>query len=91
MIETKLIPDYREYVRQLRAEKAGFWGKVLDPVTKILQIDAAPWTPKFYGEFIRSLGFGALAAASEKKSRLSNASQAYQFMHNVEKHLRQLT
>ncbi|WP_168788682.1 hypothetical protein [Paraburkholderia aromaticivorans] len=89
-IETKLIPDYREYVRQLLAEKAGFWGKILDPTSKLLQIDAAPWTPKFYGEFIKALGFTALAATSEKKQRLSNASQVYQFMHSVEKSLRQL-
>ncbi|OLL32694.1 hypothetical protein BTH42_05580 [Burkholderia sp. SRS-W-2-2016] len=91
VIETKLIPDYREYVRQIRAEKSGFWGKVIDPASKILQIDAAPWTPKFYGDLMKSLGFTFLAATSEKKQRQTNASQAYQFMYRVEKSLRQLS
>jgi hypothetical protein len=91
VIETKLIPDYKEYVRQIGAEKAGFWKKVLGPAARILQIDAAPWTPKFYGDFMKSLGLTFLEAESEKKQRRSNASQAYQFMHSAQTHLRQLS
>jgi len=87
VIETQLIPDYKEYVRQLSAERAGFWGKVLDSTTKLLQIDAAPWTPKFYGELMKVLGLSILTPISERKQNLSNASQAYQFMYAIEKQL----
>jgi hypothetical protein len=91
VIETKLIPDYLEFVRQIHAEKAGFWGKILAPIPEILQIDAAPWTPKFYGSLLKSLGLTFLASEAEQKQRLTNASQAYQFMHSAEKSLRQLS
>jgi hypothetical protein len=91
VIETKLIPDYLEYVRQIRAEKAGFWGKMLTPVSEILQIDAAPWTPKFYGSLMKALGLTFLTPEAEKKQRMTNASQAYQFMHSAERSLRQLS
>ena len=87
VIETQLIPDYREFVRQLSAERAGFWSKVLDAGSKALQIDAAPWTPKFYGELMKALGLTALVAQSEKKQRLTNVSQAYQFMYQVQRYV----
>ena len=52
IVATDLIPDYTEFRRQLEAEKAGFWAKVLDRSSKILEIDAAPWTPKFWADLI---------------------------------------
>jgi hypothetical protein len=84
IVETELIPDYREFRRQIRAEQAGFWKKVLDPAGKILEINAAPWTPKFYGDLLKSLGFSALTYSAERKESLSNKSQAFQFMQAVE-------
>jgi hypothetical protein len=48
LIETDLIPDFREFQRQLRAVESRKWGKVLDAAGKIVEIDAAPWSPNFW-------------------------------------------
>lgn len=84
VLETELIPDYREFRRQLAAERSGFWGKVLDAAAKGFAVDAAPWTPKFYGEMLKAFGLTALTYQAERKERLSNRSQAFQFMRSVE-------
>jgi hypothetical protein len=84
LIDTELIPDYREFRRQLMAERTGFWKKVFETTAKVFEIDAAPWTPKFYGQLIKCLGFSALTYTSERKDELSNKSQAFQFMRLVE-------
>lgn len=84
IIETELIPDYREFRRQLAAERSGFWNKVLDATAKIFQIEAAPWSPKFYGELLKAIGVTVLTASAERKESLSNRAQAYHFMRLVE-------
>ncbi len=84
VIETELIPDYREFRRQLASQRSGFWNKVLDAGSKIFQIQAAPWTPKFYYEFLKAMGVTLLTASAEHKESLSNRSQAYHFMMRVE-------
>lgn len=91
VVETKLIPDYVEFKRQLVAKRAGFWKKVLDKAGKIFEIDAAPWTPKFYGELLKALGFTLLTGIEEQTERLSNPNQAFQFMRTIEGHNRDLT
>lgn len=83
MIETELIPDYREFRRQLGAEKSGRWASILDKGSKIFEIDASPFTPKFYGELLKMLGV-AFTYNSESKEKLSNRSQAFQFMRLME-------
>ncbi|MFC1822657.1 hypothetical protein ACFL9T_08115 [Thermodesulfobacteriota bacterium] len=85
VVETMLIPQYREFRRQIAAKRAGFWGKVLDKASKFSEIDAAPWTPKFYAELIKALGFTILTGVSEREDTLSNRSQAYQFLNVAEK------
>jgi hypothetical protein len=84
VVETELIPDYREFRRQLAAERTGWWAHVLDGATKVLEVNAAPWTPKFYGALLEALGVSALTAAAESKERLSNRSQAFYFMKGLE-------
>lgn len=84
VIETELIPDYREFRRQLAAERSGFWRKVLDVSAKVFEINAAPWTPKFYGELLKALGLTTLTYTSERKERLSNKFLAMQFMRVIE-------
>lgn len=84
IIETQVIPDYRQFRRQLAAERSGFWNKVLDSTAKVFQIEAAPWTPKFYGEFLKAIGVAILTTTAERKEKLSNRSQAYHFMRLVE-------
>lgn len=82
--ETKLIPDYFEFKRQIAAKRAGFWGNVLDKASKIAEIDSAPWTPKFYADLLKIFGFTMLAGISEQKDQLTNKSQACQFIKKVE-------
>ena len=84
LIETELIPDYREFRRQIAAIKAGRWEKFLDAAGKIVEIDAAPWTPKFWGLLLRALGLSFVTAAGEQQQLLSNKYQAFKFMSEVE-------
>jgi hypothetical protein len=84
VIETELIPDYREFRRQLVAERSGFWNKVLDAAAKVFQIEAVPWSPKVYGELLKAIGVTILTTTAEGEERLSNRSQAYHFMRLVE-------
>ena len=57
---------------------------MLDSTAKVFQIEAAPWTPKFYGEFLKAIGVAILTTTAERKEKLSNRSQAYHFMRLVE-------
>jgi hypothetical protein len=84
LVETELIPDYKEFRRQLEAEQAGKVKKVLDLAGKIMEIDAAPWTPKFWGLLLKSLGMSAIETAADQKERLTNRYQAYEFMKAVD-------
>lgn len=84
LIETDLIPDYREFHRQLAATKAGRLEKFLDAAGKIVEIDAAPWTPKFLGLLLKAMGLSIVTAASEREQLLSNKYQAFQFMSEIE-------
>jgi len=58
---------------------------VLDAFGKLAEIDAAPWTPKFYGSLLKALGMTFITTASEQKDRLSNRYQAFKFMQEIEK------
>ncbi len=82
LIETELIPDYVEFRRQLTAKRTGWWRRVMGPVVRVLEIDAAPWTPKFYGQILKALGVPGWAVIDE--SEHTNESAAYHFMSSVE-------
>jgi hypothetical protein len=84
IVEAELIPDYREFRRQLEAEQAGKLKKLLDVTGKIMEIDAAPWTPRFWGLLLKALGMSAIEAAADQKERLTNRHQAYELMRTVE-------
>jgi hypothetical protein len=84
IVETELVPDYYEFRRQLGAERSGFWKKVADSLEKVAEIDAAFWTPKFYFQLLKALGFTALTYTSERKEGLSNKAQAFHFMRLIE-------
>jgi len=84
IVETELIPDYRQFRRQLGAAQAGKIKKVLDVTGKIMEIDAAPWTPKFWGQLLKALGLSFIETAADQKERLSNQNQAFEFMRKVE-------
>jgi hypothetical protein len=79
-VERKLLPKYHEFQRQLQAQRGGFWSEVLVAGSKLLQIDASPWTPKFYGQIIEAF-FGPLRKMAEAEAQArSNANQAYQYL-----------
>jgi hypothetical protein len=84
LIETELLPDYVQFRRQLAPTSARRWSDVLDAAGKIVEIDAAPWTPKFWGLLLKSLGMMAITTASEQNERLSNQYQAFKFMSELE-------
>lgn len=84
VIETELIPDYREFRRQLEAERIGIGKRILDSVGCVFEIDVAPWTPKFWGELVKAFGI-AFPSSEQRKAKLTNESQAFQFMRIVEK------
>lgn len=78
VVETDLIPDYREFKRQLQAGKG--W---LDPLGRILEISSNPLQPKLYGDLLRAFGI-KIPNTAEQVDHLSNKSQAFQFMQAVE-------
>jgi hypothetical protein len=84
VVETKLLPDYHEFKRQLLADRSGFWLKVLETTRKVFEIEVPPWTPKFYGQIMAALGVSLLTSAEARHDSLSNRSQAFHFMFQVE-------
>lgn len=85
IVDTKLIPDFYEFRRQLAAKRAGFWGDVLDKAGRIAEIDCAPWTPKFYAQLAVALGLSTLKGIGGQESQLSNRVQAFQMLRTLEK------
>jgi hypothetical protein len=85
VVETKLIPEFKEFERQLNLEKAGRWESILDKTGKLFEIDAAPWTPKFYGELLEALGLSVLGTLKERRASMSNKTQALRFMNTIKR------
>jgi hypothetical protein len=84
LVETQLIPDYVEFRRQLAAERTSIGGRILDMGGRVLEIDAPPWTPKFYGQMLKAFGFVGEAASEKRKDSLSNRLQAFQYIRRVD-------
>lgn len=78
------LPDQSPLRRQLVVEEVRFGGRILDVTGRIFEIDAVPWTPRFWGELLRTLGLTPLDAKDLEKERLTIRSQAFQFMTLVE-------
>jgi hypothetical protein len=83
IIETKLVPYYHEFKRQLAVERTSKGKRILDLIGRISEIDVAPSTPRFWAEFLKALGL-TLPSPAEQKEKLSNESQAFQFMRIIE-------
>lgn len=84
LIKTELIPDFVEFRRQLKAMEAGRWSKVLDAAGRVAEVDAAPWTPRFWALLLRALGITVVTSGAELKETLSNQYQAFKFMSELE-------
>jgi hypothetical protein len=84
LIETEIIPYYREFRRQIDSERAGWWKNVLNGLSSIAEVEAPVWSPKVLALILKALGMTFLETASEQKARLSNRYQAFQFMSEIE-------
>ena len=84
LIRSDLIPDFKQFCRQLKAMEAGRWTKVLDATGKLAEIDATPWTPKFWSLILKALGITIVTSGAELKETLSNQYQAFKFMSELE-------
>ena len=83
--ERKIQPQYEEFRRKLLAKKTGFWSKVAVAGGKFMQVDAAPWTPKFWGAVIEMFGVSLDALTKDdQENLLSNKSQAFNYIATLE-------
>lgn len=82
VVETDLLPDYAAFRRQISSKRRGWWRRAIRPVSEILKIDAAPWTPKFYGQLLTALGFPLVEHTAEKFES-TNERMAFQFMERL--------
>ena len=64
--------------------EAGRWTKVLEATGKLAEIDATPWTPKFWSLILKALGITIVTSGAELKETLSNQYQAFKFMSELE-------
>jgi hypothetical protein len=84
IVETDLIPDYKEFRRQLQSERTASGEKVLDAADKLAEVDSGPSTPKFWLGIAKVMGFLAVKTADEQKEHLSNRYQAFEFMKEID-------
>lgn len=78
--ERKIMPGFNEYQRQLLSREVGFWSKAGARSAKFLQVDASPFTPKFWGAILECL-FGNLDSSADlDRETFSNESQAFQYL-----------
>ena len=85
IIETLLIPDYREFTRILRAQEKKRKGKILDITGQVFQIDAPIPSLRFVGDLIRVISGAINSDAEVAKEQFSNRNQAYYFMQTAER------
>jgi hypothetical protein len=83
--ERKIQPQYEEFRRKLAAKKTGFWSKIAVAGGKFLQVNAAPWTPAFWGAVLEMFGVSLDEfSKSEQENFLSNKSQAFNYIATLE-------
>lgn len=51
---------------------------------KVVEIDAPPWTPKFWELLMKALGLTVIESAAEQEEKLCNKFQAFKFMSDLE-------
>ena len=55
VVQTKIVPDYVEFRRELGSARVGKAKRILDPASKLLEINSSPWAPKFWYDLVRAL------------------------------------
>ena len=83
LINNKLIPTFKEFERQVKAEAATRRGIILDAANDVITIEV-PTLPVRYDP-LGFLSFGGMApsSGSERMGELSNQRQAFRFMQSV--------
>jgi hypothetical protein len=73
--------EYYEFTQQLDAERTGIGSKIADIGGKLLKIEAAITTPKFYGEVFEIVAeaFGIIEAENEDKEELPRSISVHQY------------
>jgi hypothetical protein len=84
VVETELVPDYREFRRQLAAERVGFWAKVLATGSKVFEIREPITSPKAWAEIALAAGMPLASLTERKHEVLSNKNLAFQFLRAIE-------
>lgn len=86
LAERKVIPEYENYVRHLKDAEMSVGAKLLQAGSKFLQVDAAPWTPKFWGAILEFFSTVISSKAEENRAAyLSNEKQAFHYLATVVK------
>jgi hypothetical protein len=82
VVQTRLVPFYHEFKKQLALRSARKRDKVFDAIGTILEIDATIASPKFLGGVLKA--FGLIESAAEMEEKLTNKYQAFKFMGEIE-------
>ena len=91
VIETDLIPDFAEFQRQLSAERAGFFARLLDIATKSIKLLVPSTRLDFAGSGFTTLSAIMTLTADERKSHNTNACHAFQFLSKFKSEARAVT
>lgn len=86
VVRSDLIPDYKEFKRQLLSEERSRGVRLLQAGAKVLQIEAPISSPRFYGAVCEAFGVPWLGSIEKRRDSLTNRSLALQFMRQVEEH-----
>jgi len=87
VVERKVIPEYLQFRRILESKTTGFWANVLAAGGKFMQIDASPWTPKFYWGLFELFSTSIGARTKLEEDARSNAGHAFQYLAKLESKL----
>lgn len=84
VIQTKFVPDFLEFKRQLGSVRVGKAKRILDPASKVLEISSSPWSPKFWYDLVRAAYFTVSGAAENRKEDKTNKALAFNFIRKLE-------
>lgn len=79
-VRTRISPRLSEFERQLHAIKAERKSGWVQVISSFLQIDSAPWSPKFFGQILQSLGALTQESVEQIVERNSNANLSLIFL-----------
>jgi hypothetical protein len=87
IVERKVMPQFLEFRRCLESKSASFWGKVLEAGGRFMQVDASPWTPKFYWALFEAITGSVAERGKFEEQCKTNAGQAFQYLAKLESKL----